>query len=109
MTSQITKLMTLIGQASHPFSPAMSLDLPVGTDEEGWAIYETFSVDDIVINPSGKTFRIIGFTLGNTILVKQHGLDIDPMISSIEFRSEGLSHPKNEYTWMHKNGLIHLG
>lgn len=71
-------------------SPAQSLDLIVGYDDEGWAIYQGFGLGQIVASQVGNTYKVIGFTLDNEIIVKPYGLGHDPAIKSMCFQSEGL-------------------
>lgn len=71
-------------------SPAQDLLLIVGYDDEGWAVYQGFAVGAIVASLSGRTYKVIGFTLDNGVIVKQYGLEQDRAISSMVFEAAGL-------------------
>ena len=93
---------------NHRVSPAQVLDLIVGCDAEGWATYRTFRVGDIVMSCPTKAYRVAGFTLGNTVLVTQHGLAHDPMVMGLEFEPKHLYHmrPASQDILMHSDGLV---
>jgi len=90
----------------HRVSPAQALDLPVSVDAEGWEVYRTFRVGDIVVSGTGQLYRVQGFTRDNTVLVTQHGLGADPAITGLEFLAAGLDHPKAQNVMIHRDGLI---
>lgn len=71
-------------------SPAQSLTLTVGFDDEGWDIVELFTVGEVVASASGRLYRVIGFSLDDDVLVKPYGLGHDPLVRSLSFRPEGL-------------------
>lgn len=91
-------------------SPALSLDLTVGFDSEGWPEFRCFSVGDIVVSANGNLYKIAGFSLDNAVFVTPHGLGLHRAILAVEFKPEGLAHlPKEAYTPFHKNGLVGFG
>ena len=98
---------------SAPVSPATSLDLVVGstTDDEGmtWPERRTFTVSHIVQSPDGKVWRVAGFTLANTVIVRPHGLGHEAGIVTVEYEPAALVHPAQADIFnpvMHRAGLI---
>lgn len=71
-------------------SPAQCLDLVIGYDDEGWALYQCFAVGQIVVSLSGNLFKVIGFSLDNDVFVKPYGLGHDRAIRSMAFQAAGL-------------------
>ena len=98
---------------SAPVSPATSLDLVVGstTDDEGmtWPERRTFTVSHIVQSPDGKVWRVAGFTLANTVIVRPHGLGHEAGIVTVEYQPAALVHPAQaDIPVMHREGLVLL-
>ena len=76
----------------HRISPAECLDLITGQDAEGWSVYLTVRVGDVVHFGTGKAYRVAGFTRGNTVLAYPHGLNHDPAATGYELESRGMMH-----------------
>lgn len=79
-------------------SPAQDLTLVVGYDNEGWPVFRCFRVGDLVESLNGNRYRVIGFSLSNTVFVKPHGLIEMKGISSVEFFPDGLNHADEPIT-----------
>jgi hypothetical protein len=94
MANQLSTLSTLTNGASFtaPLSPAEKLFVVTGHDAEGWPEYLLVSVGDLVTNPGGRHYRVIGFTLANTVIAVQSGLDIDPDIAHVELLGDKMEH-----------------
>lgn len=107
--SNLTSLKALVGDAEFtaPLSPVEFIDTIVDYDEEGWPVWETFSVGERVVSTTGRLYKIIGFTKANGFIVTQSGLDIDPKIRFLEFAG-GLRHEKPEVDATHKTGLVSM-
>ena len=89
-------------------SPAHSITIVNGFDNDGWEEWLTLTVGNIVVSEMGRMYKIIGFTTKNTIICVQYGLDIDPAILHLEFTTGmGLKHALlPEYEYRHKDSLI---
>jgi len=90
-------------------SPATSLTLVTGYDEDGRAVDTIFRVGDLVVNMRRDTFRIMGFTLDNLVVCKPYGLDADPAVVTVLYDVEraGLRHvPSADEFTSHVNGLV---
>lgn len=95
--------------SDHVVSPAETLDIVVGYDEDGFENFRTFSAGDVVVNSSGLLFRVWGFTVDNLVIVRPHGLGHHPAFSSAVYMAVGLEHPTPAYMGQrHKDGLITL-
>ncbi|MCP4567933.1 MAG: hypothetical protein GY841_10175 [FCB group bacterium] len=92
-------------------SPALSLDLVVGNDSDGWPVYRQFVAGSRMVSQSGKLYKVVGFTRDDLVVVVQAGLEIDPAISSVTFEPEGLDFLKGTSleASRHKEGLVWLG
>lgn len=90
MTNQLERLQTLTHNAEFtaPLSPAKSLDLTVGYDEENWPIFRTFYVGQRLANTqSGKLYKVIGFTKADTIICTPSGFGHNPAIAHYELNA----------------------
>lgn len=110
MAAQLSNLQSLVGDAEFtaPLSPAISLDIITGQDEDGWPVYLTVSVKDRLVTPTGRMYRVLGFTTANTLICRQSGLDIDPAIKFVELEASAqLKHADAPvYEYQHKSGLV---
>ena len=81
------------------------------TDDEGmtWPERRTFTVSHIVQSPDGKVWRVAGFTLANTVIVRPHGLGHEAGIVTVEYAPAALVHPAQaDIPVMHREGLVLL-
>jgi len=90
----------------HNTSPAQALDFVVGSDNDGWPVYLSLRVGDIVTTAAGSMYRVAGFTRNNTVLCRPHGLGHDPAVIGTEFRPSSLSVPHNDASVTHCCGLV---
>lgn len=110
MASQLQTLFSLLGDSeiAERLSPAISLTLVVGFDQEGWEEWLMVSVDDRILSPEGRLYKVLGFTLQNTIIAQPIGLDVDRRIISVELEPMGFRHEAPEWGMRHSTGLIDL-
>ena len=105
-------LVRLFGDLAHSPSPTASVEVVTGYDSEGWEVWETFYVGNLLSAPSGNLWRIAGFNTDNTAIVSPHGLNHDEAIRAMSIRldtgsikvvEEGGFHTS---TLSHKEGLV---
>lgn len=111
MANQIETLTSLLrgSEIAERLSPAASLSLVVGFDQDDWGDWLIFSVGDRVL-AGDRLYKVLGFTLDDHIIVRPIGLDVDPMIETVELTPMGLQHEPSEWVTVpcHKDGLIDL-
>lgn len=99
------------------YSPASSVDIVTDYDEDGWEVWTTYAVGDLVQSfPSGDVWRVVGFTKDDQVLCRPHGLT-DGLIAGATFapgRSSGTGErglePFSQYVtetvYSHRDGLV---
>ena len=104
----------LVGNSefSAHISVAERIDVLVDNGGE-WGELVSFHAGEKIITPSGKMYTIIGFTIADTLICVQRGLDIDPAIRFVELvASDKIIHDDfqgygQEHT-SHKDGLVNF-
>lgn len=102
-------------------SPTDRIDVVQGYDQDGLEVWATFMVGDLVTAPGAdEPWRIVGFTKGNLVLTRPHGIrPADDLRSGVTFNPTlvndqglGLQHwpeKAQEGPLVHKDGLVAFG